>query len=92
MKLKIKFFARFAEIFPKETDFEYDGENTVYDALKMFCGKYPEGTESIFNQDGSFQDYVLIMHNFVRIDKDDVKAIQIVSGDEIAVYPPVAGG
>jgi molybdopterin synthase sulfur carrier subunit len=94
MKIKIKFFARFTEIFGKEAIFEYEaGEtNSLKDAVGAFCRRYPDKYGEVFTKDGEFQDYVLIMHNLERIDRDDAGAVKLADGDEIAIYPPVAGG
>ena len=94
MKIKIKFFARFTEIFGKETIFEYEaGEtNSLKDAVGAFCRRYPDKYGEVFTKDGEFQDYVLIMHNLERIDRDNAGAVKLADGDEIAIYPPVAGG
>ncbi len=97
IKIKIKFFARFSEIFGRETIFEYgngDGEskNSLKDAVSSFCRRYPDKYGEVFTKDDEFQDYVLIMHNLTRIDRDDAGEVKLSDGDEIAVYPPVAGG
>lgn len=94
MKIKIKFFARFTEIFGREAVFEYEaaGKNSLKDAVSAFCRGYPDKYGEVFTKDGEFQDYVLIMHNLTRIDRDDAGEVKVADGDEIAIYPPVAGG
>lgn len=94
MKIKIKFFARFTEIFGREAVFEYEaaGKNSLKDAVSAFCRGCPDKYGEVFTKDGEFQDYVLIMHNLTRIDRDDAGEVKVADGDEIAIYPPVAGG
>ena len=50
------------------------------------------GYDAIFDETGAFRDFVIVMRNKKRIRSQDADSIPISDGDEIAVFPPVAGG
>ena len=92
MTVKIRFFARFRELLGTDimTDVE---EGTLFTSLIMsIARKNPEGYKAIFDKDGAFFEYVILMKNGKRIDIMDAAKTVVLDGDEIAVFPPVAGG
>ena len=53
----------------------------------------PGGAEdSAVGADGALRDYVIVMRNGRRIEHDEAEATPVEDGDELAVFPPVAGG
>jgi len=92
MTVKIRFFARFRELLGTDimTDVE---EGTMFTSLiTMVAKKNPEGYAAIFDENGAFHEFVILMKNGKRIDIADAGKTAVVDGDEIAVFPPVAGG
>ncbi|MDD1695971.1 MAG: MoaD family protein [Methanoregula sp.] len=92
MKVKIRFFAQFRELFGTDiiTDVE---EGTRFTSLIIsIAEKNPEGYSSIFDEKGAFHEFVILMKNGKRIDIADASKTLVLDGDEIAVFPPVAGG
>ncbi len=92
MTVKIRFFARFRELLG--TDFMTDvaaGTNLTSLIVTM-AKKNPEGYAAIFDEKGAFHEYVILMKNGKRIEIADAAKTQVTDGDEIAVFPPVAGG
>jgi molybdopterin synthase sulfur carrier subunit len=92
MTVKIRFFARFRELLG--TDIITDvAEGTMFPALiTTIAKKNPEGYTAIFDENGSFREFVILMKNGRRIDIADAAKTPVVDGDDIAVFPPVAGG
>ncbi len=92
MTVKIRFFARFRELLG--TDIVTDvAPGTMFTSLiTSISQKNPEGHAAIFDDKGSFHEFVILMKNGKRIELSDAAKTPVVDGDEIAVFPPVAGG
>jgi len=90
--VKIRFFARFRELLG--TDIVTDvAPGTMFTSLIISVAKKnPEGCAAIFDETGAFHEFVILMKNGKRIEIADVAETAVVDGDEIAVFPPVAGG
>jgi len=90
--VKIRFFARFRELLG--TDIVTDvAPGTIFTSLiTTVAKKNPEGYAAIFDETGAFHEFVILMRNGKRIDIADADKTVIAEGDEIAVFPPVAGG
>ena len=92
MSVKIRFFARFRELLG--TDIMTGVvEGTMFTSLiTTIAKKNPEGYAAIFDENGTFHEFVILMKNGKRIDIADAAKTPVTDGDEIAVFPPVAGG
>jgi molybdopterin synthase sulfur carrier subunit len=92
MTVKIRFFARFRELLG--TDIMTDvAEGTMFTSLIItIAKKNPEGYTALFDEKGAFREFVILMKNGRRIDIADAAKTPVTDGDEIAVFPPVAGG
>ena len=92
MTVKIRFFARFRELLG--TDIVTDvAPGTMFTTLiTSIAKKNPEGYAAIFDENGAFHEFVILMRNGKRIEIADADKTVIADGDEIAVFPPVAGG
>ena len=90
--VKIRFFARFRELLG--TDIVTDvAPGTMFTTLiTSIAKKNPEGYAAIFDENGAFHEFVILMKNGKRIEIADADKTVIADGDEIAVFPPVAGG
>lgn len=91
MIIKIKAFARFREILGKELDVELNGKATIEDLLATLCVRY-DLHDAIFDESGSIRKYVNILKNGRHIQSLNGIRTELEDGDEIAIFPPVAGG
>ncbi len=64
---------------------------TVADVVRAVAGT-GGAEDSAIGPDGALRDYVILMRNGVRIEHDEAEATPVEDGDELAVFPPVAGG
>jgi molybdopterin synthase sulfur carrier subunit len=92
VKVTVRFFARFGELLGNTREIEAGEGISVADLVKEASSGNREGYEMIFDQEGSFRDFVIVMRNKKRIRSQDAGSIAVWEGDVIAVFPPVAGG
>ena len=91
MIIKVKAFARFREAFGKELDLELDGKATVMDLLTGLCAPH-DAHDLIFDESGMIKKYVNILVNGRHIQSLSGIKTELAGGDEVAIFPPVAGG
>ena len=92
MTVKIRFLARFRELLGTEIITEVTAGTTFISLIAATAEKNSEGYQAIFDEKGAFRDFVILMMNGRRIDIADAAKTSVNDGDEIAVFPPVAGG
>jgi molybdopterin converting factor small subunit len=92
MNIRIRAFARFREIFGEETELSVPDGTTLAGALADLAARSPEGLGALYEQDGVLHRYVVLMKNGSRIGHASADTEVLREGDEVVVYPPVAGG
>jgi len=92
MSVRIRFFAQFGELFGTEIIHECVPGTTFTGLIMEIAAKNKEGYNAIFDKNGAFLDFVILMKNGKRLDNADAGKTRIADCDEIAVFPPVAGG
>jgi molybdopterin synthase sulfur carrier subunit len=92
MTVKIRFFARFRELLGTDIPAEPAAGTTLLVLVRGIAEQKKEGYEAIFDAGGSFHEFVIVMRNGKRVEHADAATVQVADGDEIAVFPPVAGG
>lgn len=92
MKVKVRFFARFRELLGTDIIAEPAAGETLAALISGIAQKNREGHDAIFDEHGSFREFVILMRNGKRVENSDAGKTEIADGDEIAVFPPVAGG
>lgn len=92
MNVKVRFFARFRELLGTDI-IAMPAEGTILlNLVREIAGKKNEGYAAIFDEEGEFREFVIVMRNGKRIETTDAGTTLVADGDEIAVFPPVAGG
>ena len=92
MKIRVRFFARFRELLGTDISIELRPGTTLAVLVADIARRNREGYDAIFNEHGTFYEYVILMRNGKRVETADAATILVTDGDEIAVFPPVAGG
>lgn len=92
MKVKIRAFAQFREIFGGEMDIELPGGANLAALFDILRSGPAVRRDCLFGDDGELKRYVIVMVNKRRLRRDEADDLQLAEGDEIALFPPVAGG
>jgi molybdopterin synthase sulfur carrier subunit len=92
MLVKVRAFAGFREILGRERELDAKKGSTIADLLNELATSSPAFKESAFDDSGRLQDYVLLMLNKKRVDPRQDLSMEMHEGDELAIFPPVAGG
>ena len=92
MTVKVRFFARFRELLGTDILAEPASGTVLSDLVREITRKNREGYDAIFDEHGNFREFVIVMRNGKRVETGDAGTTVIAGGDEIAVFPPVAGG
>jgi sulfur-carrier protein len=91
MRVKVRFFARFRELLGTDIIAEPEDGTMLAVLVADVARKNREGYDAIFDEHG-FREFVILMRNGKRVETPDAGTIAVADGDEIAVFPPVAGG
>ncbi|MCK9581596.1 MAG: MoaD family protein [Methanoregula sp.] len=92
MKAKIRFFARFRELLGTDIITDPLAGTTLAALVSNIARNNKEGYDAIFDEHGNFREFVILMQNGKRVETADAGTIMVADGDEIAIFPPVAGG
>lgn len=92
MTVKIRFFARFRELLGTDIIVEPRAGLTLAALVAEVARKNREGYDAIFDEHGAFREFVILMQNGRRVETSEAGTIMVADGDEIAAFPPVAGG
>jgi molybdopterin synthase sulfur carrier subunit len=92
MLVKVRAFAQFREILGKEMDMNISEGSTVLSLVMSIGASSAAFREQAFSGSGGPNDYILLMINRKRIDPLNDLSILLNEGDELAIFPPVAGG
>lgn len=92
MNIRMRAFAQFGELFGQETSLEVAENSTIPEALVAFCDGSEEKREALFDESGAIRQYIILVRNRVRVERDEFPVLHLGEGDELALLPPVAGG
>ena len=92
MLVKVLAFAGFREILGKERELPLKESATVKELLAELAVANSRFKEAAFDESGALRDYVLLMINRKRIDSRQDLSRPLQEGDELAIFPPLAGG
>ena len=92
MRVRVRTFARLAEILGPESEVFVEEERGILDVLGLIAGNEGARIRVLFDEQGEVHDYLIIVHNRVRVEHHDLASTTLREGDEIAILPPLAGG
>lgn len=92
MEIRVRFFARFREIFGPEVVIRTDEGSSLLGVIRAIASNDERRQMALFDEHGVLRRFVILMRNGRRIEHAEAESLKLEDGDEIAVLPPVAGG
>jgi molybdopterin synthase sulfur carrier subunit len=92
MKILVRAFAVFREILGERIVMNIPERSTLAGLLEELGARSPETKATLFDEEGVLKRHVIIMVNKKRVNRADIRALVLNEEDEVAIYPPVAGG
>lgn len=91
--MEIKVFANFREICgDKKVDIEVHDNEPILTVLNRFIEQFPQMEEELFTEDKEIKPMIHVFINGKNIIHLDGLDSKVKLTDEIALFPPVAGG
>lgn len=88
----VRAFARFRELFGDTLEVRVKVPATVRAVVQEIARMNPDGAHEILDGEGNLRKSVIVLVNRERIPGNGREDYPVHPGDEIALYPPVAGG
>ena len=92
MRVQVKAFAGFREILGPDIALELPEGSTLTGLLEGLGRRSPGIQKTLFDDQGTPLKSVIIMVNKKRQTRAEFVSRELYDGDEVAIYPPVAGG
>ena len=75
-----------------EVEVRVDDGDTVLNVLEKLEAEYPALRESVLDDDGNLQGSIIVLINGRSIEFLDGLNSTIQESDQLAIFPPIAGG
>jgi len=92
LKIRVKTFARFRELVGTDLEVELPEGSTVLDAVTRVVSANSMAKEALLDENGAIRSHVIVMVNTRRLPNRNREQELLRDEDELAIFPPVAGG
>jgi sulfur-carrier protein len=92
MQVLVRAFAGFRDVMGERTSFDLPENSDLSALLSLIAARSEESRTLLFDSRGQLRGHVILMVNRKRVPRTAIGEISLSDGDEVALYPPVAGG
>ncbi len=92
MKVLVRAFAGFRDVMGERTSFDLPENSDLSALLSLIASQSEESRILLFDDQGRLRGHVILMVNRKRVSRAAIGDLSLSDGDEVALYPPVAGG
>ncbi|HON40775.1 MAG TPA: MoaD family protein [Methanoculleus sp.] len=92
MRVRVKAFARFREILGGEFSIDLPDGAQMEAVLAVLRERAADEAAAVFDETGILRPHIILMLNGKRANRNDIGSLTLADGDEVALFPPVAGG
>lgn len=92
MKITVRAFARFREVVGEIQALDLPEGSGIPALLGELASRNDESRDLLFDEQGMIREHIIFMVNRKRVGRSALQTIILAEGDEVAIYPPVAGG
>jgi len=91
LRIKVKFYASFREVFhTKEVNIQVENGTNIRKLLALLCDS-PQRLEELFDNN-KLKPFIIVLKNGRHIQHLNGLETDLEEGDNIAIFPPIAGG
>jgi len=92
MRVRVKALARFREILGGEFSIDLPDGAQMEAVLAVLRERAADEAAAVFDETGILRPHIILMLNGKRANRNDIGSLTLADGDEVALFPPVAGG
>jgi molybdopterin synthase sulfur carrier subunit len=92
MKITVRAFARFREVVGDVIALDLPEGSGLPALLAVLASRSDESRDLLVDEQGTIREHIIFMVNRKRVARSALDSIILAEGDEVAIYPPVAGG
>lgn len=90
--VQVRAFARFRELFGERFEVQVTAPATIRSVMEAVGRRNEDGRRELLDGEGNVLRSVIVMMNRERVTGNGRGEHPVTGGDEVAIYPPVAGG
>lgn len=92
MNVKIRFFARFGQMFGNEVVAQATEGQDVSSLVKSVAQGHQGGIEAVFNAQGQLHESIILIHNGKRLTPAEAQTTKVADQDSLTLFPGAASG
>jgi molybdopterin synthase sulfur carrier subunit len=92
MKVLVRAFAGFRDVIGENSSYELLDKSDLSALLSLIASQSEESRALLFDNQGQLRGHIIVMVNRKRVPRKAIGNLPLFEGDEVALYPPVAGG
>jgi molybdopterin synthase sulfur carrier subunit len=92
MQVRVRAFARLREAIGGDRTVEVPDGATMGTLIAILGAESTGAKSALFAESGQLKAHVILMKNGKRVSRTEIGTLTLADGDEVALFPPVAGG